>query len=141
MALGAVFLIAVMSFYGLFPTWQLVLWPVLFLPLFLLSLGLALWLSALNVKYRDVKFAVPFLLQLWLFATPIIYPSSMFPVKFRVFLFVNPLAGIIEGFRATCSQGSVDWLAVGVSTSVILVILLFSWLYFRKAEAEFSDII
>jgi len=141
MALGAAFLMAVMSFYGFFPTWKLILWPLLLIPLILFTLGMGLWLSALNVKYRDVKFAIPFILQLWLFATPIIYPSSMFPVKFRFLLFMNPLAGIIEGFRATCSQGSVDWLPVGISTSVILPMLLFSWLYFKRTEAEFSDII
>jgi lipopolysaccharide transport system permease protein len=99
-------------------------------------------LSALNVKYRDVKHAIPFLVQIWLFLTPVIYPSSSIPKRFQLLITLNPLTGIIEAFRtATVPSAPLDWGALGISTGIALVVLLAGLAYFRQAEGYFSDIV
>jgi lipopolysaccharide transport system permease protein len=139
---GSAFLLAMMFYYGMWPTWKLLLWPLLVLPLTFLSVGIGIFLAAANVKYRDVKYVVTFLLQLLLFASPIIYSASRIPVRFRPLMSLNPLAGIIEAFRASCIPGRpIDWSSLGVSNAITIAILVCSLLYFQKAEREFSDII
>jgi lipopolysaccharide transport system permease protein len=107
----------------------------------LLAVGVGMWLSALNVKYRDVRFAVPFVVQLWLFASPIIYPASMLPERWRWLLRLNPLTGIIEGFRASLFGRHFDWAALGVSATVTLAVLVYSAYAFRRVERTFADIV
>lgn len=141
-AIGSFILVAIMMYYGMWPTWKFLLWPLLVLPLSFLSLGIGIFLCALNVKYRDVKYVAGFLVQLLLFATPIIYSATLIPTRFRPFVFLNPLTGIIEAFRAASIPAKpFDWSALGVSTGVTSLILCFALIYFRKTEAEFSDII
>lgn len=140
--IGSFFLVAIMVYYDMWPTWKFLLWPLIVLPLSFLSLGIGIFLSAVNVKYRDVKYVAGFLVQLLLFATPIIYSASLIPARFRPFVFLNPLTGIIEAFRAASIPAKpIDWSALGISTGVTSLILCFALIYFRKAEAEFSDII
>lgn len=140
--IGVLVLVGMMIYYQLAPTWKLGLLPVLVIPLAFLALALGMFLSALNVKYRDVKYAIPFLVQLLLFATPIIYPTSAIPDRFQWLLSLNPLTGIIEGFRAICvPDHHVDWSMLGVSSALTLVLLFVSTVYFRKTEGYFSDIV
>jgi lipopolysaccharide transport system permease protein len=142
LAIGSIVLVGMLIYYQVMPTWKLLLWPVLVLLLVVLGVALGMLLSALNVQYRDVKYAVPFLLQLWLFATPIIYPASMIPERYAWFLTVNPLSGLIENFRAVWSPDrAIDWSSLGVSAGVTIVVFALSALYFSRAEAVFSDII
>jgi lipopolysaccharide transport system permease protein len=122
--------------------WHLLLWPLLVVPLALLAFGLGSFLAALNVKYRDVKYAIPFGIQVLLFMTPIIYPSSIFPEQFRWLLALNPLTGLIEAFRyAVVPTYTVHWDLLGISLLVTLVALALGMTYFRRTEKAFADII
>lgn len=123
------------------PGWNLLLLPVLVLLTGLLALGVGLWLSALNVKYRDIRHALPFLIQLWMFATPIVYPASLVPERWRWVLAINPLAGIIEAYRAALFELPIDWLSLGVSSLVTLGLLVAAAYVFRSMEKSFADIV
>jgi lipopolysaccharide transport system permease protein len=115
--------------------------PLTFL-LWLFSFSVGALLSALNVKYRDIKHAIPFLVQIWLFLTPVIYPSSAIPERYRLLILFNPMSGIVEAFRAaTLPSAMLDWRALGISTVLTLMILLAALVYFRVAEDYFSDIV
>lgn len=107
----------------------------------MLAVGVGMWLSALNVKYRDVRFTLPFLVQLWMFASPIIYPASILPEKWRWLLRMNPLTGIIENFRAALFGREFDWAALGVSVTVTTAVLVYSAYAFRRVEKSFADIV
>src|SRR2546427_516310 len=119
---------------------------VLLLPIFLLlavatALGAGLWLSVLNAMYRDVRYVVPFLIQLWLFASPVVYPSSLVPEAWRWLYGLNPMAGVIEGFRrALLGQGQPPAL-LGVSAAVVALVLLGGVIYFSRAEETIADIL
>ena len=135
-------LLAVMGvYYGVELRWTISIVPVLMLLAMLLAGGVGMWLSALNVKYRDVRFALPFVVQLWMFASPIIYPSSMLPTKWRWMLWLNPLTGIIENFRAALFGRQFDWAALGVSAIITTSVLIYSAYAFRRVEKGFADII
>jgi lipopolysaccharide transport system permease protein len=137
-----VVLLGMMFFYGIFPSLN-----VLWLPLFLLlavvtALGVGLWLSALNVQYRDVRYLVGFVTQIWLFATPIAYPSSMLPEPWRTVYGLNPMAGVVEGFRwALLGTNSGPGPIIAVSASAAIVILVTGAFYFRRMEKTFADIV
>ncbi len=106
------------------------------------ALGVGTLLSALNVKYRDVRHALPFLLQLWMFASPVIYPSSIVPERWRWVLMLNPLTGIIEGFRAALfPEKEFDWVSLAASAFVALVLLAFAAYTFRRMERSFADFV
>lgn len=140
--IGFLVLLGVMLFYDVIPTWRLIFWLLLLIPLASLTFGLGMLLSALNVKYRDVKYVVPFLIQLLLFITPIIYPASLVPDSFQLLVSLNPLTGIIEAFRATClPDRQIDWSSLVISTVVTFVLVVVSAIYFRKTEDSFSDVI
>jgi lipopolysaccharide transport system permease protein len=119
----------------------LLLLPALVVLLALLATGVGLWMSALNVKYRDVRYALPFLVQLWMFATPIIYPASIVPAKWRWALAVNPLSGIIEGFRSTLFGKPLDWTALAISAIITFGFLVYASFSFRRMETRFADLI
>jgi len=135
-------LFGMLWYYGMGFSWELFFWPVLVLPLFVLSLGVGLMLSALNVYYRDIKYTIPFVVSLWMFLSPIIYPMSMIPEKYQLLAAINPVGGIIEAFRsAVVIDRQIDWHAFGISSMVALLVFVFGYLYFRRAEREFADVI
>lgn len=141
-AIAFVVLLGMMLFYGIAPTAN-VIWLPLFLLLSLIaSLGVGLWLGALNVRYRDVRYAVPFLIQLWMFASPVVYPTSMVSENWRLIFNLNPMTGVIEGFRwALLGKGTAPdaWLLVSAITSVVLLIT--GMYYFKRMERTFADIV
>jgi lipopolysaccharide transport system permease protein len=141
-AIAFVILLGIMAYYHVAPGWGLLLWPLLLVPLVLLALGLGMILSSLNVKYRDIKYAIPFLIQALLFVTPIIYPTSIASERVRFALSLNPLTGLIEAFRASMlPTREVDWPLLGVSVAFTVVIFVLGMAYFRKTEREFADVI
>jgi lipopolysaccharide transport system permease protein len=135
-------LLGMMLYYGLVPTIN-VLWTPLFLLLALVSsLGVALWFSALNVEYRDVRHTVPFLTQLWLFATPIAYPSSMLSEHWRIVYALNPMVGVVEGFRwGLLGVATGPGPMIAVSAIIALALLVGGAFYFRRMEKTFADMV
>jgi lipopolysaccharide transport system permease protein len=140
--LAFVVLLGMMLYYGIVPTVN-VLWLPLFLLLALIaSLGVGLWLSALNVEYRDVRYVVPFITQFWLFVTPIAYPSSLLPEPWRTLYGLNPMVGVVEGFRwALLGTKTAPGPIIAVSSTAALVILVTGAFYFRRMEKTFADIV
>lgn len=140
-AIAFVILVILMFYYGVAPAWTALMLPVLVMMTVVLALGMGMWLSALNVKYRDVRFALPFLLQLWMFVSPVIYPSSFLPEKYRWLLMLNPVSGIIEGYRSSLFGKPFNWRALGVSALIGLVLLVYSSYSFKRMERSFADIV
>ena len=141
-AIAFVILIALMIYYHVALTWNLLALPLLLALTTLLALGVGMWASALNVKYRDIRYALPFLVQLWMFFSPVIYPVSLMPQKWRWILWLNPLSGIIEGFRSSLfGVNPFDWTSLGISIAVTLGILVYSAYSFRRMERVFADIV
>jgi lipopolysaccharide transport system permease protein len=134
-------MVLLMIYYGAGFSVNLLMLPVLVVILTLLAVGVGMFLSALNVKYRDIRYALPFFIQLGMFATPIIYPLSVIPEKWRWLMMLNPLSGLIEGFRAACFGKAFDWTSLGVSLLMTFAILLFAAYVFRKMERSFADVI
>jgi lipopolysaccharide transport system permease protein len=140
--IGSVFLIGFIVYYDIPVGWNLLLWPILVVPLMLLAFGVGTFLAALNVKYRDVKYAIPFGIQLLLFMTPIIYPSSVIPERYQWLLALNPLTGLIEAFRyALVPTYAVHWDVLGLSLAVTAVALGGAVWYFKRTEKAFADIV
>ena len=140
-AIGSAVLAVLMAYYGVGVTWHLAALPLLVILLTLLALGLGMAASALNVRYRDVGVLVPLLLQLWMYASPVVYPVSLVPGRWRRLYALNPLVGVIEGFRSALLGREFDWSALGVSAACTLVLLVCAALWFRRMEAEFADIV
>lgn len=139
--IASVTLIILMLYYSQPFTWAILIAPLLMLHLTLLALGLGLWFSALNVKYRDIGTALPVLLQLWMFASPIIYPSSLVPQQWKWTYDLNPLAGIIEGFRASILGLDFNWRSLMISAAITLTLLVYSTYAFKHLEDEFADVV
>jgi len=134
-------LIVMMFYYDFGFSVNMLMLPVLIVLIALLAVGIGMWMSALNVKYRDVRYALPFLIQLGMFATPIIYPLSIVPEKWHWLMSLNPLTGLIEAFRAACFNRPFDWSSIGISTVVTFIVLTFTAYSFRKMEDDFADIV
>ena len=131
-----------MVYYGVSLTWSILMLPVLVLLLAVLALGFGTWAAAINVKYRDVRFALPFFIQLWFFASPIIYPMSIVPERWRKVLALNPMVGVIEGFRsALFGRKDFDWQAISLTAVIALALLVYAAFSFRRMEKSFADII
>ena len=140
-AIASVLLVGLLAYYGFSVTWSYLMLLPLILLTTLLSLGVGIWFSALNVKYRDVRYALPFLIQVWFFLSPIIYPSSLVPEEWRWLPALNPLTGIIESFRASLFGRELPWLALAYSTAFTLVMLVYSSYAFRRMERSFAELI
>lgn len=137
-----VVLIAMMLYYGIAPSATVLLLPVFIIMAIVTSLATSLWFSALNVRYRDVRFTIPFLTQIWLFITPIVYPSSLVPEKFRILYALNPMTGIVEGFRwAVLGKSGGSGSLILVSSLIVILMLVGGLIYFRQSEKTFADIV
>ena len=140
--LAFIVLLGMMLWFDIVPTWKIIILPFLLLLALITSLGIGLWMSALNVMYRDVRYVLPFLTQLWLFATPIAYPSSLLPEKWRALYSLNPMVGVVEGFRwALLDTDTQPGPMLIVSTMAALVLLLGGAMYFRRMEKTFADVV
>ena len=135
-------LIVMMIYYHIIPGSGVLLLPLLISLTFLCATGVGLWLSALNVQYRDIRYVIPFLIQLWMFISPVIYPVSMVKGKYQLLLAINPMGGIIKAYRASLlSHMPVDWPLLGISTCIIFILLIGGLYYFRRMEKIFADVV
>ena len=140
-AIASVLLIGLLVYYGFPVTWgYLMLLPLVGLTT-LLALGVGIWFSALNVKYRDVRYALPFLMQIWMFVSPIIYPSSLVPEEWRWAIWLNPVTGIIEAFRASLFGRPFHWEALSYAGGFSLAMLAYAAYTFRRMERNFAELI
>jgi lipopolysaccharide transport system permease protein len=134
--------IVLMLYYRIHVSWAILMFPAFLLLAVLTALGVGLWLSALNAIYRDVRYVVPFLVQFWMFASPVAYPSSLVPAKWRWLYGLNPMAGVIEGFRwSLAGRGAPPVRLIVVSSAVVLVVLLSGLAYFQKMETTMADVV
>jgi lipopolysaccharide transport system permease protein len=140
--LAFIVLLGMMLYYGLVPTANVVWLPAFLLLALITSLGVGLWLSTLNVEYRDVRHAVPFITQFWLFATPIAYPSTLLSEPWRTLYGLNPMAGVVEGFRwALLGTDTQPGAMIFVSSLMAIAILVTGAFYFRRMEKTFADVV
>ncbi len=135
-------LLGMMLYYGLVPTVNIIWLPFFALLALVTSLGVSLWLAAMNVQFRDVHYTIPFLTQAWLFATPIAYPSSLLPEPWRTIYGLNPMAGVVEGFRwALLGTDTAPGKMIIISALVALTLLVSGAFYFRRMEQSFADVL
>lgn len=136
-------LVGLMLWYGFYPDWRILTLPLFILLAFVTTLGTGLWISALNVRYRDFRFIVPFVIQFGLYVSPVGFSSSVVPEQWRLLYSINPLVGIIDGFRWAIlgSESKIYWPGFLLSLSLVLVILVTGIHYFRKTEKTFADVI
>jgi lipopolysaccharide transport system permease protein len=139
--LAFIVLVPLMIYYRVAITWNLLALPLLVVLLMVLALGVGMWMSALNVKYRDVRFALPFLTQIWMFLSPVIYPLSGLPPKIKLVLMINPVTGIVEGFRSALFGLPFKWPAILTSAALAVIILIYAAFWFRRMEKQFADVV
>lgn len=145
-AVSAAVFAVIMLIYGIVPTTSIFLLPLFLLLAMITALGFGLWLSALNVRYRDVNYLVPFLVQIWMYLTPVVYATTLIPERYRFLLSLNPMTGVIEGFRrALLGPGVTDTVLapglVAVSVGIALVVFFSGLVFFRTTERTFADIV
>lgn len=140
--IASLILAALMIYYGIAPSWGLLVWPLAVACIVVLALGAGMTLAALNVNYRDIRYALPFGVQLLLFVTPIIYPTSSIPERYRWIMALNPLTGIIESCRASLlPTHQVDWALLGTSIVVTLLVFGVGAAYFHRTQRAFADVV
>jgi lipopolysaccharide transport system permease protein len=140
--LAFIVLIGLMAFYGVVPTWTVLWTPLLLLLTLTTSLGVSLWLTAMNTRFRDVSYTVPFMVQAWMFITPIVYPSSLLDEPWRTIYGINPMAGVVEGFRwALLGTDTAPGSIIIVSSLIALGLLCSGAFYFRLMEKAFADVV
>lgn len=141
LAIASLLLISLAIYYGVRPSWGALLLPLMVFLAATLALGTGMLVSALTVKYRDLRHALPFVMQFWMFASPVIYPSSIVPEQWRWLLLINPMTGILEGFRAALTGQPFDWTMIVISAVVAMTLLAFAFYVFRGLEDTFADVI
>jgi homopolymeric O-antigen transport system permease protein len=142
LGIAFVILIGMMLYYGIVPGLAIFTLPLFLILAFLTAFGVGLWLSALNVKYRDIAYIIPFLSQFWLFMTPVAYPNTIIPGGWKFLYNLNPMAGVVEGFRwALLGQQNMPLELMLLSTLVVLVLFIGGLFFFRRIEYEFADVI
>jgi lipopolysaccharide transport system permease protein len=135
-------LLGMMAYYGIVPGLQALTVPVWVLLAIATALGIGFWLSALNVKYRDIRYTLPFLSQIWLFATPVAYPTSIVPEAWRPVFAINPMVGVVDGFRwALLGTAESPGVTVAISSLVVLIVMVGGLYYFRRTERTFADMV
>lgn len=141
-ALSLVLLFGLLLYAGIPLTWKVLTLPLFVLVAMLTALGVGLLLSTANVKYRDVGHAIPFLIQIWMFLSPIVYPVSLVPERWKLLYGLNPMAGVIEGFRwALLGKSAPDPVVMGASIAMFIGVLIAGFAYFNKMERDFADVI
>lgn len=140
-AIATLILLGLMLYYGLGWSVNLLMAPVLVLAVVFVALGIGTLLAALTVAYRDFRYVIPFMLQFWMFATPVVYPSSLVPEPWRWVLHLNPMSGLVEGFRSAFLGRPFDFGAIGLSLTVALVLFLVGVAYFERVERRFADLV
>ncbi len=138
---AATILLAMMLYYGVCWSLNLLMAPVLLLATMFTALGAGTCLSALTVSYRDFRYVVPFMVQLWMFVTPVVYPASLIPTQWRWLLYLNPMSGLIESFRGVFLGKTLDFVGLGISLGVALILFSVGIAYFERVERQFADII
>ena len=135
-------LLIMMGWYGIAPTWGALAIPLFLLLAFMTALAVGLWLAPLNVKYRDVGHMIPFLGQIWMYASPVVYPVSLIPEKWWLVFGLNPMTGVIEGFRwGLLGKQSPDFTVIGCSAIAVVILLLSGLVFFRRMERTFADVV
>jgi lipopolysaccharide transport system permease protein len=141
MCVGSLLLFALALYYGVHVNWGVVLLPVFVFVAALLALGVGMLAAALTVKYRDLRHVLPFLIQTWMFASPVIYPSGIVPEGWRWILAINPMTGVLEGFRSALAGQGFEWSHIALSAVVAVVLLALAFYVFRRLEDTFADVI
>ena len=137
-----VVLLGLIAWFGIVPTWGVLALPLFFVLAMVTALAIGLWLAPLNARYRDVGHTIPFLTQFWMFASPVVYPVSMIPEPWRLVYSLNPMVGVIEGFRwALLGKGNPDFAPILVSVAVVLVLLAGGLVFFKRMERTLADVI
>ena len=141
-AVPFVLLIGMMAWYRIPLSWAVLTVPLFLILAFLIALAVGLWLSALNVRYRDVAYTIPFLVQIWFFATPVVYPLSLVPEKYRLLYSLNPMVGVVGGFRwALLGQARPEPGVLAASVAVVTLLLIGGLVFFRHMEDQFVDVV
>jgi lipopolysaccharide transport system permease protein len=141
LGISGVILLGMMAYYHVHVTLNLLILPLLLLLVTMATFAVGIWTSALYVKYRDVRHALPFVLQVWMYLTPVIYPVTFIPLHFRWLLNINPLSGMIEGFRCAFFGQPLQWLRLGIATASTAALLLYAGFAFRHMERQMADIV
>lgn len=141
MLFGAVILLGMMLYFGAEPSWTIIAAPIFLFMALVLAASLGTLFSALNVRFRDVKFALPFMLQVWMIASPIFYPADLLTEKWQLVFALNPLVGILEGFRSSLFGTEFDWPVLAVSFASLVALMFFSLFVFKTMEDRFADVI
>ena len=137
-----VVLLGMMAWYGFSPTWGILTLPFFLLLILFTAVSVSLWLSSLNTRYRDISYVIPFLTQVWMYASPVVYPVSVVPERWRLLYSLNPMAGVIEGFRwSLLGKKSPDFIIMALSATAVLFIFLTGLVYFKRTERTFADIL
>lgn len=139
--ISSVLLLIIMFVYSMTPTWQILLVPFFAIGAFTSMMGIGLWLSSITVTYRDFRFIVPFMLQLWMYATPVIYPVSFIPSDYRWLLYLNPVVGWVSGARSAFIGTPIEWLPIIISLIISIIMITIGLRHFAKAEQRFADVI
>ncbi len=140
-AIAAVILVGIMLYFGMRPAASSILLLPLSIVTAFLALGVGMWLAALNVRYRDVQHATPFLMQIWMFATPVVYPGSLVPESYRAWFHLNPMAGIIAAYRSAVLGTPLDWQGLSISAATTLAFLGLGIWQFRRMDRFFADVV
>src|SRR5262249_12714616 len=129
------------AYYKVALTWNLLMAPILILATTTLAMAVGMWMSAMNVQYRDIKHALPFFVQLWMFATPIIYPTDLVPTQWRWVLALNPMAPMIEGYRASLFGRPFHWGSLAFAGALTIASLVYAAYVFKRMEKDFADVV
>jgi lipopolysaccharide transport system permease protein len=140
-AIASAILLAMMLYYGVAIRWGVLMFFPLAVLTALTAMAVGFWAAAVNVKYRDVRYALPFLINICMYATPVIYPVSFIPANWRWVLMLNPLSGIVQSFRSAVFGKAFDWRGLVVASAITMAILAWAIYSFRRMEREFADII
>ena len=142
MAVSFIVLMGLFAWYGIVPGKAIVALPLLLIMALATALAVGIWMAALNVEYRDVRYVLPFVTQFWLFATPVAYPASLVPQRWRLLYGINPMTGVIEGFRwSLLGGGNAPGMLVAVSGTIVVLLLIGGLYYFRSVERTFADVV